>query len=126
MDEVLRMKNRKQYQDARALIRNLCANYDRVTGGCLLLDRGEVVECPQRVSLSLVCRYFRDVLLEDKEAAELKDSILGEDHRKECAVCGQHFRAVSNRAKYCRRCSEKVKREQAKARKQKQRSVVTL
>lgn len=28
----------KQYKDACSLIRGLCCNYDRSTGGCLLLD----------------------------------------------------------------------------------------
>lgn len=106
--EVIHMST-KQYQSACALIRNLCCNYDRATGGCLLLDRGEVVKCPQMISTSLICKYFRDVLLEDWDAKALKAEIMGEDHRKECAVCGAHFRAISNRAKYCARCAEKVR-----------------
>ena len=101
------IKTRKQYQAARTLIRNLCCNYDRVTGGCLLLDRGEVVECPQLINMSLVCRYFQDVLLEDPEGRDLRDAVKAPESRKECVICGQHFRALSNRAKYCRRCADK-------------------
>lgn len=112
----------RQYRDACSLIKNLCCNYDRSTGGCLLLDRGDVVKCPQMISQSLVFRYFRDVLLEDKEGRELKAEIMGEDHRKVCAVCGEHFRAVSNRAKYCARCAQKVRNRQTANRMQKYRA----
>lgn len=116
----------KQYKDACSLIRNLCCNYDRSTGGCLLLDNGEVVQCPQMISRSLVCRYFRDVLLEDRDGKALKAEIMRDDHVKACQVCGQHFRAVSNRAKYCARCAKKIERERATERKRRQRMRVTL
>ena len=101
----------KQHRNACALIRNLCSNYDRSTGGCLLLDRGEIVQCPQMITQSLVCRFFRDVLLEDRDGRALKAEIMGDDHLKSCAVCGQPFGAISNRAKYCARCSKKMERE---------------
>lgn len=116
----------KQYQDACSLIRNICCNYDRSTGGCLLLDNGEVVKCPQMLTQSLVYRYFHDVLLEDREAQDLKAAINGDDHRRTCVICGRSFKAVGNRAKYCARCGKKVRREQAAERKQKQRANVTL
>lgn len=117
---MIRMSD-KQHRSARALIHNLCCNYDRVTGGCLLLDRGEVVQCPQMVSQSLVCKYFRDVLLEDKDGKALKTEIMGQDHLKTCEVCGQPFRAVSNRAKYCGRCAKKVRNKQTAERMRKYR-----
>ena len=91
-----------------------------------MLDNGEVVQCPQILTQSLVCRYFRNVLLEDRGGKALKAEIMGADHVKVCAVCGQHFRAASNRAKYCTRCSKKMAREHAAERKRKQRNRVTL
>ena len=108
---MIRMSS-KQYRDACSLIRNLCCNYDRVTGGCLLLDRGEVVKCPQMLTQNLVCKHFHDVLLEDKDGKALKAAIKGEDNKRSCAVCGRPFKAVGNRAKYCARCGKKVRREQ--------------
>lgn len=42
--KVLPRMNDKQIKTARALIRDTCCNYDTTTGGCLLLDRGEVVQ----------------------------------------------------------------------------------
>ncbi len=123
---VIRM-SAQQFRQAGALIKSLCCNYDSSTGGCLLLDRGEVVKCPQLISQSLICRYFRDVLLEDKQGKALKAEIMGEDHVRTCEVCGKPFRAVSNRAKYCAKCAEKMKRKQAADRKRKQRGFhVTL
>lgn len=102
--------NEKQAKSAHTLIREVCCNYDSTTGGCLLLDRGEIVQCPQMITQSLCCKYFRDVLLEDKRGKELKAEIMGADYRKVCAVCGQHFRAVSNRAKYCAKCAKEQQR----------------
>ena len=98
----------KQYKEACSLIRNLCCNYERSTGGCLLLDDGELVRCPQMTEQALVCRYFRDVLLEVRGGKALKADITGAGayRVKKCTVCGQPFRAVSNRAKYCARGSK--------------------
>lgn len=108
---LLRMRD-QQFKTAKALIKDTCCNYDGTTGGCLLLDHGEVVPCPQLISQSVICKYFRDVLLEDKRAKDLKAEIYGEDHRKVCAVCGGHFRAISNRAKYCAKCAKEIRLKQ--------------
>ena len=118
--EVIVMSD-KRHRSACALTRNLCSNYDRSTGGCLLLDHGEIVQCPQMITQSLVCRFFRDVLLEDRDGRALKAEIMGDDHLKSCAVCGQPFRAISNRAKYCAKCSKKVKNRQTAERMRKYR-----
>ena len=107
----MKKHERVQYRNARSLIHGLCCNYDSSTGGCLLLDQGEVVKCPQLISTSLICRYFRDVLLEDPDSKTLKAEIMSEKCHKVCSACGAHFRAVSNRAKYCARCSKKMERE---------------
>lgn len=106
---MIRMKD-NQFKSAQALIRNLCCNYDRSTGDCLLLDHGDVVKCPQMLTQNLVCRYFNNVLLEDLDAKVLKAEIMGTDHVKVCEGCGKHFRAISNRAKYCARCSKRAER----------------
>ncbi len=106
----------QQFRQAGALIKSVCCNYDSSTGGCLLLDRGE---CPQLISQSLICRYFRDVLLEDKQGKALKAEIMGEDHVRTCEVCGKPFRAMSNRAKYCAKCAEKARRRKTLERVQK-------
>lgn len=119
--KVLPRMNDKQVKTARALIRDTCCNYDTTTGGCLLLDQGEVVTCPQMHCQSICCKHFRDVLLEDKRAKELQAEIYGLDHRKICAECGGHFQAISNRAKYCAKCAKEQQRKRATERKRKQR-----
>ena len=125
MGEVLRMSD-TQFKTAKALIKGLCCNYDRVTGSCLLLERDEVAPCPQLISQSVICKYFRDVLLEDRDGKTLKAEIMGEDHRKICTVCGSQFRAISSRAKYCAKCAKAMERRKATERKRKQRNNVTV
>lgn len=101
----------KQYHSARAMIKGLCSNYDNSTGGCLLLDRGEIVKCPQLNASCLLCRFFKDVLLEDPDSRTLKAEIMSDDHVRECACCGLPFRAVTVSAKYCARCTRAGRRE---------------
>ena len=45
-----------QYRTVQRLVHS-CCNYDR--GNCLLLDDGEECVCPQSISYSLICRWFR-------------------------------------------------------------------
>ena len=120
--ELLRMKD-KQFKSAKALIHNICCNYDRTTGGCLVLDRGEVVKCPQLITQSVSCKHFKDVLLEDRDAKLLKAQIYQDQNVKRCEVCGEPFQALSNRAKYCARCTMEIRRKQASERKRKQRGI---
>ena len=107
--------NSQQYTKACTLIKNICANFDNPTGLCLPLD----TKCPQMITSSLICKYFRDVLLEDKEGQLLKAQIFQDDSVKKCEVCGRAFRALSNRAKYCAECAAKVRRKQTRERVQK-------
>lgn len=50
----------QQYRTARRLVRE-CCNYD--CGNCLLLDNGEEFICPQSITYSLVCKWFRAAVL---------------------------------------------------------------
>lgn len=101
----------------RTLIKDECCNYYQ--GNCLLLDDGEPVSCPQLISGSLSCRWFRDAVLPiDKE---LHAEIMGDAAMKQCCICGQPFRAVSNHAKYCERCRKSERRKQYRESKQKTR-----
>ena len=52
--------NYQQYRTARRLVHS-CYNYD--CGNCLLLDDGEKCVCPQSITYSLVCRWFRAAVL---------------------------------------------------------------
>ena len=50
-----------QRRRANALVRKTCCNYDN--GNCLLLDDGEECVCPQTISYSVCCKWFRWAVL---------------------------------------------------------------
>ena len=56
----------KQRREAVRLIRAHCSFYDN--GNCLYLDDGEEVVCPQITSFSVICSFFRQVVLKDEAA----------------------------------------------------------
>lgn len=99
-----------QHREAKKIIRKLCSNY--CDGNCIRLDQGEEVPCPQMLSASVCCRFFRNVLLKDPEAGTLEAEIFTSGTRKRCAVCGKTFCAKSNRAKYCAACKVAAQRQQ--------------
>ena len=112
----------KQRQAAVSLIRKICCHYD--DGNCIFLDRGEEVVCPQSISYSVNCKFFRRVLLEDKAGLSLKAEIFCDDTTKRCAVCGKAFQSKSNNAKYCGDCAVNVQRKQKAYHARKKRSGV--
>ncbi len=46
-----------QRKQANALIRRKCCNYE--DGNCMLLDDGDTHTCPQTISFSVCCKWFR-------------------------------------------------------------------
>ena len=46
-----------QSRRVNALVRRECCNYD--CGNCILLDNGDECACPQTISFSLLCKWFR-------------------------------------------------------------------
>ena len=46
-----------QRKQANALIRRECCNYE--DGNCMLLDDGDTHTCPQAISFSVCCKWFR-------------------------------------------------------------------
>ncbi len=111
-----------QRKRANALIRKICCNYDG--GNCLLLDDGEECVCVQSISYSVNCKYFRHVLLKDKEGRSLEAEIFQDKTTKRCSICGRAFQSTSNNAKYCADCAEDVQRKQKAEHIQKKRSDV--
>ena len=111
----------QQSRRVNALIRKECCNcFD---GNCILLDDGESCVCPQLISYSLLCKWFRAAVLPlDKLLfAELYQS---EDKRR-CSVCGAAFASTSNNVKYCPDCRKYITRRQAAERMRKKRALVT-
>lgn len=78
--------NDEQLKQARKLIRSLCCNYDN--GSCLVLDWSFCNVCPQWISYSLNCKWFRNAVLPNDPALEA--SILPKETlrnlRKACPV----------------------------------------
>ncbi len=96
-----------QYRRVRKMVHE-CCNYD--AGNCLALDDGDACVCPQSISYSLICKWFRAAVLPlDKE---LCVALLHQRNMKNCAVCGKRFLPGSNRAKYCPDCATKIHRQQ--------------
>ena len=120
MGELIRLTP-KQSRKVNALIKKTCCNY--IDGNCILLDDGEECICPQRISYSLLCKWFRTAVLpaDQKLYAELYKT---EDLRR-CTVCGASFASSSNSVKYCPDCRRKITRRQAAERMRKRRSHVT-
>ena len=81
----------------------------------MYLDKGEEVPCPQSISYSVCCKYFRNVILEDNEGKKLKAEIFKDRALKHCCRCGRAFYSNSNRAKYCTDCKAFVHRQQKTA-----------
>ena len=91
----------KQFSRAKKLLRRLCANYDR--GNCLLLDdEYDPCPCPQLLTYSLICKYFRAAVL--PADPELYEAILG-NGLKFCAGCGRSFTAAAKNTLYCPSCA---------------------
>ena len=84
------------------LIRRLCANYDN--GNCLPLDEGDGCVCVQMISLSLICKYFRNAVLPaDKEL----HAEIFRQRTYHCAECKAPFVPNSNRQNTARRAAER-------------------
>ena len=91
----------KQFSRAKKLLRHLCANYDR--GNCLLLDDGyDPCPCPQLISNTLLCRYFRSAVLPADR--ELWAEIMGGTSLRRCIVCGRRRQRAPEK-----RCGKEAK-----------------
>ena len=110
MSEIKRLTP-PQSRKVNALVRRTCCNCDN--GNCILLDDGDECVCPQLISYSLLCKWFRvAVLPADKLLyAELYQT----GDRKKCTECGAFFASSSNSVKYCPDCRAAMQRRQKAA-----------
>ena len=109
-----------QRKQANALIRRKCCNYE--DGNCMPLDDGDTHTCPQMISFSVCCKWFRQAVLPQDKPLEAE--IFRDKDLKRCAVCGGVFVPKSNRAKYCPGCAARVHRRQKTESERKRRSTV--
>ena len=77
----------RQSRKVNTLVKKECCNCEN--GNCILLDDGDTCVCPQLISYSLLCKWFRIAVLPlDKLLyAELYQT----EDRKKCTVCGAFF-----------------------------------
>ena len=109
-----------QSRKVNALVRRTCCNYDN--GNCILLDDGDECVCPQLISYSLLCKWFRVAVLPADRLlyAELYQT----GDKKKCTECGAFFASTSNSVKYCPVCRKRITRRQAAERMRKRRAPV--
>ena len=74
-----------QRKQANALIRRECCCYE--DGNCMLLDDGDTHTCPQTISFSVCCKWFRWSVL--PQIGTLEAEIFRDKELKRCAVCGR-------------------------------------
>ena len=84
---------------------------------------GEECVCPQLISYSLLCKWFRIAVLPGDKLlyAELYQT----EDRKKCTECGAFFASRSNNVKYCPDCRKRITNRQAAERMRKRRALVT-
>ena len=92
-----------QLRSVRGLTKRCCNFLD---GDCLLLDG----VCPQFISRSLICRWFRRAVL--PQQPKLEQAILSPKKLRRCEVCGTGILARSGRTKYCPACAKDIHRQQ--------------
>ena len=101
-----------QLPRARRLIRSLCANCN--SGNCLLLDDGyEPCPCPQMLTCSVLCRYFRAAVLPADR--ELQAEVMA-DSRRRCRECRRPFVPKAKNTLYCPECADKRRQTEPKTR----------
>ena len=76
-----------QRKQANALIRQECCCYE--DGNCMLLDDGDIHTCPQTISFSVCCKWFRWSVL--PQSGTLEAEIFRGKDLKCCEVCGGVF-----------------------------------
>ena len=112
--------NPAQRKQPNALIRRECCHCD--DGNCIALDDGDTCTCPQTISFSVCCKWFRWAVLPLNGTLEAE--IFRDKDLKRCAVCGGVFVPTSIRGKYCPVCDAVVHRRQKAESERKRRSSV--
>lgn len=110
-----------QSRKVNALVKRECCNY--IGGNCILLDDGEECVCPQLISYSLLCKWFRMAVLPADTL--LYAELMNTEDKKRCTECGAFFASKSNSVKYCPDCRKRITRRQAAERMRKRRALVT-
>ena len=98
-----------QSRKVNALVKRECCNCDN--GHCILLADGKEYVCPQLISYSLLCKWFRVTVLPGDKL--LYTELYQNEDRKKCTECGAFFVSRSNNVKYCPDCRKRITNRQA-------------
>ena len=79
-----------QKKQAASLIRRECCCCE--DGNCIVLDDGDTCTCPQTISFSVCCKWFRWAVL--PLDGTLEAEIFRDKDLKRCAVCGGGTKGV--------------------------------
>lgn len=104
--EIIHMTE-EQLARARRLIRKKCCNYDG--GSCLLFDFADCRVCPQWITHSVLCTWFRDAVLPNDKP--LESELYQTRPAGYCKHCGKPLFQRKKNQKYCDRCAVLVRRE---------------
>lgn len=100
MTEIIRLTE-GQHRKVRSLIKSDCANF--YAGNCLLLDwHTESCQCPQMLTRSLVCRWFKNAVLPIDR--ELNEEIRKTSSQHLCRDCGDWFYPEHCNTLFCPKC----------------------
>lgn len=116
MANLLRM-NEEELEIAKNIITAECIFHRK--GDCLWLDHGYCSVCPQLISYSVNCKYFRREILPHHN--DLLKSILQHNKKGFCRICGNPITSTSPNAKYCKDCSKHQRRKRIRNRVRKHR-----
>lgn len=100
----------EQSRKANSLIKQSCANYDAALNNCIALDDGTAPGCPQMLTHSLLCKYFKNAVLPAEPGLDAQ--IRRPREVAKCSRCGAPIVKTSNRRKYCDDCAKTVHRKQ--------------
>ena len=110
-----------QSRKVNSLVKKECCNCER--GHCILLDDGEECVCPQLISYSLLCKWFRIAVLPLDKL--LYAELFKTEDKKRCFVCCFFFVFLFIFVFYCPDCRKRITRRQAAERMRKRRAAVT-
>lgn len=97
----------EQSRKANSLIKQSCANYDAALNNCIALDDGAAAPgCPQMLTHSLLCKYFKNAVLPTEPGLEAQ--IRKTREVAKCSKCGALIAKTNNRRKYCDTCAKAV------------------
>ena len=109
-----------QRKQAASLIRRECCCFE--DGNCIVLDDGDTCTCPQTISFSVCCKWFRWAVL--PLDGTLEAEIFRDKDLKRCCGLRRRVRPQIQPGKILPGCAARVHRRQKTESERKRRSVV--